>query len=1070
VPNTKLRQDISKSWLGRNEENRKSYRRNTIASVSFTEHFQSVQPAIGTNISKDGLYVRLAEPLHVGSRVQFWLKLPYSFYKPLRIKGKVVRKDEIGMGVLFEELHSKDRSFLRDYSGFVDLDDAVVRLQNSLAGVLAGNLLPVSEWPLIEERLTKADEKNLNVLLTLSTKSTKTISARLRYGQKQLRLTDLDRPLPLETQVIYCILTDGPLQAVFEGIIQSPGEEPTLLLPERMYHNERRWSRRFLEQKAELLIPAPHLREGTISLPIADISEGGCSVLVPAGSLLTAGMKMPHLELRRWNGVETFSGATIVRLIPQENTDQCLVGLNFSNNGQDRNVFSEIEEKSVRSSSKVSLLRLATLTKNKIRGFLTGKQTGPREKVCLVQYKNTVGHKVVSILDASFDLQDEPPEVDVAVVIGQPFQVRKEVFGLLARTLVDNFKALKINGVVCRFDLTHTVGESEVDPELEAKGCPYLNWTYSQYESDLHGSLKYLERRFSPKYRVLLTYSVAAIPARRLLADGLEPKADLWIAPFGCPDGQDMFKNLLAGVDLFQYYLRGEKAEPFLIYGRLADPNGVMPDAMRRGMAFLEDARKDMEKITVPVTWILGTYDYMVTRQRVRQMLNAPGGGVREIIELEAGHFLKSGPEAIESYKLIAENLVKHLFRIHKPPVEPDLGTYARQTEAEWGRIKRLSIQNREAFWTNHLFGTSSEMEGYDVLLYNPEYVTFMEEQAKELDVQPGMHMADIGCGTGNLTLATLRNIKFNGDPLNLTCYDFVPEALQRTREKIEKFISTSNNGSYSGLRLNYQIVDLETARLTPLKEFLSGQLYGPLALAGRIEGLSTATLRKVAEGYGARSHQILQGEDASENDIMNLFENLDQEEAETIRDISRASRFLKNMTVQEDLKPDKTVAETANELLLKYVNFGQANRDCRVDLPSNTFNRVGVSLVLPYLYDPRSVLKELYRILTPGGKVVLSGLKPNFDSSKSYLEEADEIRRRTDLPEEKKKQLLASLVEFSSFIASLIELEDNGRFKFFSTAEWVDMMTEAGFDRIKTKASLGSPPTGIIVSAEKKL
>ena len=45
----------------------------------------------------------------------------------------------------------------------------------------------------------------------------------------------------------------------------------------------------------------------------------------------------------------------------------------------------------------------------------------------------------------------------------------------MARTLVDNFKALGVKGVVCRFDLTQTVGESEVDPELEAKGCPYLN-------------------------------------------------------------------------------------------------------------------------------------------------------------------------------------------------------------------------------------------------------------------------------------------------------------------------------------------------------------------------------------------------------------------------------------------------------------------------------------------------------------------------------------------------------------------------------------------------------------------
>ena len=1060
--------ECSKPWLGSQKENRRSYRRRTLAPISFLNGSESKGPATVTNVSKDGLYILTDKPLAVGSRFNSTLGLPSAFHKPLKVGGKVVRCDGFGMGIIIEELHSRDRSRLRDYSGFVDLDDAIVELQNSMAGVLVGNLLPVSEWPLIEDLLKKANDSNLRVLVALTTKRNKTISGRLRYGHNKLKLIELDRPLPSDVRVIYCVLIDGPLQAVFEGIIETPGEQPRLLPPERMYHNERRWSRRFPVESAELIIPAPHRQEGKIRLPVYDISEGGCSVLAHQESLIAIGMRFPSLELKRWNRAEKYGGSTVVRVTPFENTDQWLVGLSFLDDTKDRNAFSEIEEKSVRSSPSTSFSRLTAMTKQKIRSLIVGKQSVSREKVYVAQYKNTRGHKVVSILDASFDLQKEAPPVDVAVVIGQPFQVRKEVFGLLARTLVDNFKALKVNGVVCRFDLTHTVGESEVDPELEAKGCPYLNWTYSQYESDIHGSLKYLERRFRPQYRTLLTYSVAAIPARRLIADGHEPKTDLWIAPFGCPDGQDMFKNLLAGVDLFQDYLQGKKAEPFLIYGRLADPNGVMPDAMNRGMAFLEEARQDMEKITVPVTWILGTFDYMVTRQRVRQMLNAPGGGIREILELEAGHFLKSGSEAIESYKLIAETISKHLFKTYKPAVEPDLALFSRQAEAEWGRTKRLTITNTEEFWSRHLFGTSAEMEGYDVLLYNPEYVEFLQEQAAELDLQGGMQVADIGCGTGNLAIAALKASDINGDRLDLICSDLVPGALNRTREKIRKFITASPNGSYSGLNLNTKVVDLETARLTPLNEFLSGELFGPLALAGRIEGLNTATLRKISEVYGPRLHRLLHGEDASVEVILKLCPGLDEDEAETIRDISRASRFLKNMTEPEDLKPGKTAAQTADDIALSHLSFGKAARDCRVDLPSNTFNRVGASLVLPYLFDPKSVVKEFYRVLAPGGKIVLSSLKPNFDSSKSYIEEAEEIRKRTDLSDEKKEQLLSSLREFSSFVANLIELEDNGRFKFFTSHELIEMLTDAGFREIKMKESLGNPPAGIIVSAQK--
>ncbi|MFH1742416.1 MAG: PilZ domain-containing protein, partial [bacterium] len=856
--------DFSEPWLGSKEENRRAYRRRTVAQVSFLEHSVQNEPAIVTDVSKDGLYMNTGRPFAVGERLNFTLKLPTGSHKPLHVGGRVVRIDEHGMGILFEDLSSKDRYRIGEYSGFVDLDDAVVELQNSLEGVITGNLLPVSEWPRIEDWLKKANDHKIDVLIALSTKRSQTISARLCYNQTQLELVELDRPLPESTGVIYCVVTDGPLQVVFEGILKAAGEQPRLLLPERMYHNDRRWSRRFPIEQSELIVPAPHLEGGRFRLPVFDISEGGCSVLAHRESLITIGMRFPEVELRRGNQTERHDGATIMRLAPAGISDNWVVGLNFIDDSKDRDAFSEIEGKSVQPSISTSIIRLAAVAKQNIRRMIVGKKPPARERVCVARYKNTRSEMITSIIDASFDLQDEPPSVDVAIVIGQPFQVRKEIFGLLARTLVDNFKALGVNGVVCRFDLTHTVGESEVDPELEAKGCPYLHWTYSQYESDLHGSLKYLERRFRPKYRVLVTYSVAAIPARRLIADGHEPKVDLWVAPFGCPDGQDMFKNLLAGVDLFQYYLEGKKAEPFLIYGRLADPNGVMPDAMRRGMAFLEDARKDMERITIPVTWILGTFDYMVTRQRVRQMLNAPGGKIREIIELEAGHFLKSGPEAIESYKLIAETISKHLFQIDRPAVEPDLARFAGQAEAEWGRTKRLQITDAETFWNRHLFGTSAEMEGYDILLYNPEYIEFLQEQAKLLDFQSGMRVADIGCGTGNLSIAALKSSRINGGRLDLTCTDLVPEAISRSREKIEKFIVTSANGHYSGLNLDFKVVDLETARLAPLHEFLSGKLYSPLALAGRIEGLNTATLRKISESYGARLHKILLGEDAS--------------------------------------------------------------------------------------------------------------------------------------------------------------------------------------------------------------
>ncbi|MEW6334876.1 MAG: methyltransferase domain-containing protein [Thermodesulfobacteriota bacterium] len=1055
-------------WLGRKKEKRRSYRRKTLAPASYLKPPVVGRPAIVTNVSKDGLFMNTERPLAVGDRLNFVLKLPTGHRKPLNVGGKVTRIDEYGMGILFEDVNSRDRYRIGEYSGFVDRDDAVVEIQRSMEGIVEGNLLPVTEWPVIEDWLTRASDNGLSVLIALSPTDPQTISARLRFDHMVLELVELEKPLPENTRVVYCVVSDGPLQVVFEGIIEIGGAQPRLLLPERMYHNDRRWSRRFPIENAELIIAAPHLEEGVIRLPVYDVSEGGCSVLAHAESLITIGMRLPAVELRRGNHVEKHEGATIMRLAPAGISSNWLVGINFIDHSRDRDTFSTIEGKSVQPSITSSIVRLAAMAKQGIRRMIVGRTEASRERVCIAHYKNTRGHRVASILDASFDLHDPPPSVDVAVAIVPPFQVRKEVFGLLARTLVDNFRAAGINGVVCRFDMTHTVGESEVDPELEARGCPYLNLTYSQYESDIHATLKYLERRFRPGYRTLVTYSVGAIPARRLIADGHEPKTDLWIAPFGCPDGQDMLKNLLAGVDLFQHYLDGKKVEPFLAFGRLVDPNVNIPDAINRGLAFLEDARRDMERITIPVNWILGTFDYMVTRQRVRQMLNAPGGGIREVIEIKAGHFLKSGPEAIESYKLIAEMIFKHLFRIDNPAVEPDLARFAGQTEAEWGRVKRLKIANTRDFWSGHLFGTSSEREGYDILLYNPDYVAFIEEQAKLLDLQGGMRVADIGCGTGNLAVAALRASRLQGEPLDLFCSDLVPEALLRIREKIEQLTTASEAGRYAQLKLDLKVVDLEAARLTPLSDFLSGKLYGPLALAGRIEGLNTLTLRKISESYGPGLHRILHGEDATVEEILKNCADLDEVEAETVRDISRASRFLKNTLKPGDIRPGRVEAKTADDLLLHHISFGNATRDCRVDLPSDAFHRIGASLVLPYLYDPKSAVAAFYRALAPGGKIVLSSLRPNFDSSKSYIEEAEQIGRRTDLTDEKKERLMASLREFASFTATLMELEDNGRFRFFTTSELKALMEEAGFTDIRIRESLGRPNTASIVCAEK--
>jgi hypothetical protein len=720
------------------------------------------EDALIVNLSVDGAFLQTARAHPVGTPVNLKFELPTGKGKAIPVSGEIVRAEDGGLGIRFSDIRSRDRSLLREYAHFSEMDDMVVRVQRKVGGHAAGNLLPLCDRQAIETRLRAAANRRLPVMVVDPFRNDDPLSAVIGLSDNGLLLHDLERPLKPSTRAVYIIITDGPMQFMFEGLLAETGPVPRILEPERMYHNERRAGDRVRMENAWMELAAPHLGERPLRLEVVDFSEGGCSVRASRQTIIIPGMRFPEFSLHFDGRPRRYGGATVKRLIPG-GPEEWLVGLNFADDALDRDAFSDVRKRSIRPTLGAVLSRVTGVVRQKVRSIVVRGREDRRDQVCVTRYKNERGDQVAALLDATFDPRADVTDVDVAVVVAPAFLRRKEVFSLLARTLVDNFKEQKLSGVVLRFDATHTVGESFIDPDLEAAGTPYLRWTFSHLKSDMKASLQHLERRFRPKKRVMVTFSVASMAARRYIADGGSPPVDLWVSPFGCPDAQDMFRNYLAGIDLFQNYLGGRDASPFLIYGRLADPNHVFPDAMKNGMAFLEQAREDMSRIKCPVVWIVGTYDYMVTQERVRQMLAAPGGGVREVFRLDSGHVLKTGDEAIESFKLIGESISKHLFGRDRAAVEPDMAAYIRQNDAEWGRIKSGRLGNAADFWNRHLFGTGDKREGYDVLLYNPAYVDFLDRQAELLEARQGDRVADVGCGTGNMSAALTERAKGRG-------------------------------------------------------------------------------------------------------------------------------------------------------------------------------------------------------------------------------------------------------------------------------------------------------------------
>ena len=1048
---------------GRSSDGRISPRRRTLARVRLFEGPALGDATVATDLSADGAFLRGSRPARAastGERLRLSLEIPTD-PQPIELSARIVRVTPDGVGVRFEEVSARDRARLRAHAGFYEMDEAIVRVQRALGDVIPGNLLPLGERSEVEAVLRSAVERRSPMTAVQPGRGFKPLDCRLLAFEDDLLRLDL--PLDSKHRVVYLAFSDPPLHYAFEGIVAEPGERPALLVPERIYLTERRSGRRSLRlDNAWCELAAPHAAGGKIRFPLLDVSEGGASVQLPAHAAWVPGTHLPPFTVDMAGERRRVPGAT-VRYVAPSDDGSLRAGLRFGGE-VDRDTFQDLKRHQLKGGLAARFSRTVSFLGGKVAAFVRRPDRRTAEGVEVVRYRNRSGQTVAGIVDANFDTSDPDARPDVAVVIAPAILKRKEVFGLLARTIVDDLGRDGRKVAVLRFDASHIVGESAMDPRLVAEGRPYYHWTFGHLGADTEASLQYLERRFRPAKRVLVSVSLSAIPARKVILNDRNAPVDLWIAPYGCPDAQDVLRNYLAGLELFEAYQKGEGPETILIHGRPMRGESLYGQAMADGLAFLEDARRDLSKIRVPVVWILGTYDCWVTRSRVRAMLDAPGGGVREVFECATGHILKTGAEAIELFKLVSESISKHLFQSDRPARDPDLARFATQSEAEWARVQRQELGDAGEFWKEHLLGAPgapADTVGYDVLLEHPEYPRFLARQVELLDPRPGEDVADFGCGTGNLTLAMLDSYNLGSAPGSITFVDLVPEGVARTEEKVRSWFA--NRGmpvpACRGL-----VADLEVSRFAAVADFLNGRLHGVEGLVERVEGLTLVAARKVAARYGKEMHAVLRGAPAGAKRVREICPELDEREAEAVLEIGRAARFLLGRTRSEDLRPGVILAASARDLRFEHLRFGDATARLELDLPDASFDRIGCSLVLPYLYDPLVTLREMRRLLRPGGTLVVSSIRPNFDPSKLYTEGVEILSKAGDVESARK---LEALRHYGNMVSRLMELEEDGRFRFHDAAALTALVSEAGFARAHAFHAFGSPPTAILVRAE---
>ncbi len=697
-----------------------------------------------------------------------------------------------------------------------------------------------------------------------------------------------------------------------------------------------------------------------------------------------------------------------------------------------------------------------------------------RPEVDVVRYFNARGERIAAILDTTFG---ERIDVPVPVVILPPSTGRrKETLSGLALTIAENFRRRNRHVAVLRFDGIRRHGESTNDPAGRTAGMEMIHATMGQAIEDIHATLDYLQtgERFLPSSVTVVSSSSASIEARRAIAEDGGRRIRHWISLAGSPDFHDTLRNICGGLDLLGSWSNGVSLGLVPVLGNLIDLDRFFRDAFARRLVYLRDAMDEIASISTPITWIYGEYDDWVRPERVMNLMSVREGGPREVMRIPTGHQMRTSEEAIEAFKLVTACLWRFLYGRRIRPYGPDPRDLAEVREAEKARLRPPDQPDRREFWRLYLERRDRYL-GFDIIRETEAYRDLMEEQLAALDLAPGVALLDAGCGTGNFVDLLLRRAARGEAPMPgaITLTDYVPDAIETARAKLE---SPAASMGRPGPPLDFRVVDLEVSRLEPVARAMAGERVRWEALADAVEGLPPALVRRLAEKPDALAERVARGEDPAGQARLELAEAYGAEGAEILDDLGRAARFVRRASVPEDLAAPGSVdlrdadaghGPDASALRWNRLAFGRAGLRMALPFPDGSFDRILSSLVLCYLYRPEATIREFFRMLRPGGVLVISGMKPDADMSRIYMRLIERLRSADDLeiPEGfTREDLLASARTFLNKAAGIIQLEEEGAFEFLPGERLADIMASVGFTEIRVVESFGDPPQATVL------
>jgi SAM-dependent methyltransferase len=254
-----------------------------------------------------------------------------------------------------------------------------------------------------------------------------------------------------------------------------------------------------------------------------------------------------------------------------------------------------------------------------------------------------------------------------------------------------------------------------------------------------------------------------------------------WIPVVGMVDLQSALRAISGGIDFAYGLSRGLRFGRHELVGVVADMDRTGLDAIEHKLVFLEDARRDMAEIRVPVTWIHGRHDAWMDVDRVRHVMSCGDTSARRVIEVPTGHQLRTSAEAFSVFGLIATEAARMAFQEKLAPRVPDLVDVDKRRDAERRRLPKKERHLRD-FWSSYLLGRNARF-GFQLLTATSAYRLFMREQIEKLQLRPKSRVLDVGSGTGDFAvqLAT----EYTPLEVEIDAVDFVAEALERASSRM---------------------------------------------------------------------------------------------------------------------------------------------------------------------------------------------------------------------------------------------------------------------------------------------